>query len=67
MRPYVTEAQNPAPGGARGLAPSSAFAIRMRGVPMRSMTRRPMRTLLAAQFAKARNIALPDYERMAVR
>lgn len=67
MRPYVTEAQKLPPGGASGYAPSSAFAIRMRALSMRSMTRWPMRTLLAAQFAKAGNIALPDYEHTAVR
>jgi 2-polyprenyl-6-methoxyphenol hydroxylase-like FAD-dependent oxidoreductase len=67
MRPYVTEAQKLPPGGASGYAPSSALAIRMRAVSMRSMTRWPMRTLLAAQFAKAGNIALPDYAHTAVR
>jgi hypothetical protein len=67
MRPYVTEAQKLPPGGASGYAPSSALAIRMRAASMRSMTRWPMRTLLAAQFAKAGNIALPDYEHPAVR
>jgi hypothetical protein len=36
-------------------------------VSMRSMTRWPMRSLLAAQFAKAGNIALPDYAHTAVR
>ncbi len=34
---------------------------------MRSMNRRPMRNLMAAQFAKADDIALPDYDRTAVR
>jgi 2-polyprenyl-6-methoxyphenol hydroxylase-like FAD-dependent oxidoreductase len=67
MRPYVTEAQKLPPGGVSGYAPSSAFIIRMRAVSMRWMTRWPMRALLAAQFAKAGNIALPDYEHMAVR
>jgi 2-polyprenyl-6-methoxyphenol hydroxylase-like FAD-dependent oxidoreductase len=67
MRPYVTEAQKLPPGGASGYAPSSALAIRMRAVSMRSMTRWPMRSLLAAQFAKAGNIALPDYAHTAVR
>jgi 2-polyprenyl-6-methoxyphenol hydroxylase-like FAD-dependent oxidoreductase len=67
MRPYVTEAQKLPPGGASGYAPSSALAIRMRAVSMRSMTRWPMRNLLAAQFAKAGNIALPEYAHTAVR
>jgi 2-polyprenyl-6-methoxyphenol hydroxylase-like FAD-dependent oxidoreductase len=66
MRPYVTEAQKLPPGGVSGYAPSSALAIRMRAVSMRSMTRWPMRSLVAAQFAKAGNIALPDYEHIAV-
>jgi 2-polyprenyl-6-methoxyphenol hydroxylase-like FAD-dependent oxidoreductase len=67
MRPYVTEAQKLPPGGASGFAPSSALGIRMRAASMRSMTRWPMRALLAAQFAKAGNITLPDYRRLAVR
>ncbi|MFB9840016.1 FAD-dependent monooxygenase [Actinoallomurus acaciae] len=67
MRPYVTEAQKLPPGGASGFAPSSALAIRMRAASMRSMTRWPMRSLLAAQFAKAGNITLPDYRPLAVR
>jgi 2-polyprenyl-6-methoxyphenol hydroxylase-like FAD-dependent oxidoreductase len=67
MRPYVTEAQKLPPGGASGYAPSSALAIRLRAASMRSMTRWPMRRLLAAQFAKAGNIALPDYGHPAVR
>lgn len=61
MRPYVDQAQELPPGGAKGYAPSSALAIRLRAASMRSMTRWPMRTILAAQFAKAGNIALPDY------
>ncbi|MGE7386535.1 FAD-dependent monooxygenase [Streptomyces sp. NPDC004126] len=61
MRPYVDQAQELPPGGAKGFAPSSALAIRLRAASMRSMTRWPMRNLLAAQFAKASNIALPDY------
>ncbi|GLY80641.1 FAD-dependent monooxygenase [Actinoallomurus iriomotensis] len=67
MRPYVTEAQKLPPGGASGFAPSSALAIRMRAASMRSMTRWPMRSLIAAQFAKAGNITLPDYRPLAVR
>ncbi|MGK4585736.1 FAD-dependent monooxygenase [Kitasatospora sp. HPMI-4] len=67
MRPYVDQAQELPPGGAKGYAPSSALAIRLRAASMRSMTRWPMRNVLAAQFAKAGNIALPDYGRPAVR
>jgi 2-polyprenyl-6-methoxyphenol hydroxylase-like FAD-dependent oxidoreductase len=61
MRPYVTEAQRLPPGGAAGFAPSSALAIRLRAASMRSMTRWPMRAVLARQFAKAGDISLPDY------
>jgi 2-polyprenyl-6-methoxyphenol hydroxylase-like FAD-dependent oxidoreductase len=67
MRPYVDQAQELPPGGAKGYAPSSALAIRLRAASMRSMTRWPMRNVLAAQFAKAGNIALPDYGHLAVR
>ncbi|MFE5791169.1 FAD-dependent monooxygenase [Streptomyces sp. NPDC056503] len=61
MRPYVTQAQELPPGGAAGFAPTSRFGIRMRDLSMRSMTRWPMRGILAAQFAKAGDIALPEY------
>ncbi|MGW4650801.1 hypothetical protein [Kitasatospora sp. NPDC004289] len=45
----------------RGFAPNSALAIRFRAMSMRSMNRWPMRQLLAAQFAKAGDIDLPEY------
>ncbi|MFG2823927.1 FAD-dependent monooxygenase [Kitasatospora sp. NPDC048365] len=61
MRPYVTGAQELPPGGMGGFAPNSALAIRMRAASMRWMTRWPMRPLMAAQFAKAADIDLPDY------
>lgn len=61
MRPYVTRAQQLPPGGAGGYAPCSALAIRMRALSMRAMHRWPMKNLLAAQFAKAEDITLPDY------
>ncbi|MER5734932.1 FAD-dependent monooxygenase [Streptomyces sp. NPDC002262] len=61
MRPYVTQAQELPPGGAAGFAPTGRLGIRMRDLSMRSMTRWPMRAVLAAQFAKAGDIALPDY------
>ncbi|MEU9121138.1 FAD-dependent monooxygenase [Streptomyces sp. NPDC048506] len=61
MRPYVDQAQQLPPGGASGYAPSTVLAIRLRDLSMRSMNRWPMRNLLAAQFAKAGDIALPDY------
>lgn len=61
MRPYVTQAQELPPGGAAGYAPSGRLGIRLRDFSMRSMTRWPMRNLMAAQFAKAGDIALPEY------
>lgn len=61
MRPYVTRAQQLPPGGVSGYAPAGALAIRLRAASMRSMNRWPMRQVLAAQFAKAGDIALPDY------
>ncbi len=64
MRDYVGRAQQLPPGGAAGFAPSSALGIRLRDLSMRSMTRWPVRNLLAAQFAKAGDIALPDYGRI---
>ncbi|MER5479321.1 FAD-dependent monooxygenase [Streptomyces sp. NPDC002734] len=61
MRPYVTQAQQLPPGGASSFAPSSRTGIRLRDLSMRQMTRWPIRSLLAAQFAKAGDIALPEY------
>ncbi|WP_030690586.1 FAD-dependent monooxygenase [Streptomyces globisporus] len=61
IRPYVSQAQQLPPGGASGFAPSGRLGIRLRDLSMRQMTRWPMRNLLAAQFAKAGDIALPEY------
>ncbi|MFI1200312.1 FAD-dependent monooxygenase [Streptomyces sp. NPDC020883] len=61
MRPYVSQAQQLPPRGVAGYAPSGALGIRLRDLSMRSMTRWPMRNLLAAQFAKGGAIALPEY------
>ncbi|GAA0948460.1 FAD-dependent monooxygenase [Nonomuraea longicatena] len=61
MRPYVSQAQELPPGGVSGFAPSGRLGIRLRNLSMRQMTRWPMRNLLAAQFAKAGDIALPEY------
>ncbi|QMU70711.1 FAD-dependent monooxygenase [Streptacidiphilus sp. P02-A3a] len=61
MRPYVSQAQELPPGGASGYAPRSAFAIGARTLSMRGMNHWPMRNIMAAQFAKAGDIALPDY------
>jgi 2-polyprenyl-6-methoxyphenol hydroxylase-like FAD-dependent oxidoreductase len=60
-RPYVATAQELPPGGVRGYAPNSALMIRLQAVSMRAMTRWPMRPILERQFAKAGDIALPDY------
>ena len=60
-RPYVSTAQELPPGGVDGYAPRSALAIRLRTALMRAMTRWPMRPFLERQFAKAGDIALPDY------
>jgi len=61
MRPYVARGQEFPPGGVAGFAPNRQAVIRMRMISMRWMTRWPMRALIAAQFAKAGDIALPDY------
>ncbi len=61
MRPYVTRGQQLPPGGVRAYAPHRALSIRLQAASMRSMTRWPMRSLLAGQFAKAGGITLPDY------
>ncbi|MER7673953.1 FAD-dependent monooxygenase [Kitasatospora sp. NPDC096128] len=61
MRPYVARAQELPPGGVGGYAPDSALMIRLRAASMRWMGRWPLRAVLAAQFAKAGDIALPDY------
>ncbi len=60
-RPYITTAQQLPPGGVNGYAPRSALAIRLRTASMRAMTHWPMRPILERQFAKAGDIALPDY------
>ena len=60
-RPYVATAQELPPGGVNGYAPRGALAIRLRTASMRAMTHWPMRPILERQFAKAGDIALPDY------
>ncbi len=61
MRPYVAQAQALPPGGVAGFAPSSRFGIWLHTLSMRSMTRWPMRSLLAGVFQKADAIELPDF------
>lgn len=67
MRPYVERSQQLPPGGVSGYAPKSAAYIRMRTASMAWMTRWPLRSIMAGQFAKAGDIALPDYDRVATR
>jgi hypothetical protein len=67
MRPYVTRSQQLPPLGIRGFAPDSAIAIGLRNASMRWMSRWPMRTLMAGQFAKAAGIELPEYAALARR
>ncbi len=62
LRPYVSRSQQLPPGGLGGFAPNRASAIRVRAASMRWMARRPLRPLLARQFAKAGDIELPDYD-----
>jgi 2-polyprenyl-6-methoxyphenol hydroxylase-like FAD-dependent oxidoreductase len=64
MRPYVGTAQQLPPGGVSGYAPGSALGIRLRNLSMRWMTRWPIRPVLARQFGKAADIALPDYRHL---
>lgn len=60
LRPYATACQQLPPGGVRSFAPMTRTAIRFQAASMRSMTRWPMRSIMARQAAKAADIALPD-------
>jgi 2-polyprenyl-6-methoxyphenol hydroxylase-like FAD-dependent oxidoreductase len=62
LRPYVTTAQKLPPGGVSAFAPSRAPEIRLRHASMRLMLRRPFKQLISAQFDKAGDIELPDYQ-----
>jgi 2-polyprenyl-6-methoxyphenol hydroxylase-like FAD-dependent oxidoreductase len=66
MRPYVERSQKLPPGGVSGYAPRSAAYIKARTASMGAMTRWPLRSLMARQFAKAGDIALPAYEQAPV-
>lgn len=66
MRPYVAQAQELPPMGMAGFAPSNRFMIGLSSLSMRSMTRWPMRPLVAKHFTKADAIDLPDYAPAAV-
>lgn len=64
LRDYVAAGLELPPGGLNGYAPRSRTMIRLRALSMRMMLRRPMRQILAGQFAKAGAIELPDYDRI---
>ncbi|MEV4411892.1 FAD-dependent monooxygenase [Catellatospora sp. NPDC049609] len=61
MRPYVKQCQQLPPGGVRGMLPDSRWAIALRDLSTRMMTRRPLAGLMAKQAAKADAITLPAY------
>lgn len=61
LRPYVAQAQQLPPGGVAGFLPGTRAALALRLQVVRWMTRRPLRALVAGQFAKAGSLALPDY------
>jgi 2-polyprenyl-6-methoxyphenol hydroxylase-like FAD-dependent oxidoreductase len=66
LRPYVTNAQQLPPGGIRGYAPASRFAIRSRTFSTRLMVSRPLRGLVKKLFfSRAEAIDLPDYSAVA--
>lgn len=67
MRPYVERSQKLPPGGVSGYAPKSSAYIKARIATMGWMTRWPLRSMMASQFAKAGDIALPDYGQPALR
>jgi 2-polyprenyl-6-methoxyphenol hydroxylase-like FAD-dependent oxidoreductase len=62
LRTYVTTAQKLPPGGVNAFAPTRALDIRLRQASMRLMLRWPFKQLIAAQFDRAGDIELPDYE-----
>lgn len=62
MRPFITRTQQLPPAGVAGYAPKSRAAIALSRFSYWSMNRWPVRNLMAAQFAKADGIDLPDYE-----
>jgi 2-polyprenyl-6-methoxyphenol hydroxylase-like FAD-dependent oxidoreductase len=61
MADYVASGLTLPPGGMSLFAPRSRAVVRLRGLSMGMMTRRPWRRLLAKQFGKADAITLPDY------
>jgi 2-polyprenyl-6-methoxyphenol hydroxylase-like FAD-dependent oxidoreductase len=67
MKDYVAKALELPPGGVGGFAPNRALMIRLRNLSMRSMTRWPMRNLIAKQFQKSDGIVLKNYTTAATR
>ncbi|MEV0271117.1 FAD-dependent monooxygenase [Hamadaea sp. NPDC050747] len=63
MAAYVKQAQELPPGGAKGMAPGSAFMISMRNLSMRMSTHWPMKNVMAKFMSKADAITLKDYRR----
>ncbi|XVU23639.1 FAD-dependent monooxygenase [Actinoplanes sp. CA-054009] len=63
MSAYVASGMQLPPGGMHGFAPRNRLMIRARAASMRSMSRWPMRQMLAKQFGKADAITLKDYGR----
>ncbi|MEJ3651801.1 FAD-dependent monooxygenase [Actinomycetes bacterium KLBMP 9759] len=66
LRPYVTSGQELPPMGIDGFAPRTRLALTMSRSSMKWMTRWPLRLLAERFFAKASEIALPDYPRSLV-
>ena len=62
MQAYVDACTALPPGGVGAYAPQSRLMIRLRQVSMRSMARRPMRSILEREFRKGDAMKLPDYE-----
>jgi 2-polyprenyl-6-methoxyphenol hydroxylase-like FAD-dependent oxidoreductase len=63
MADYVTSGLELPPGGMALFAPKSRLMIALRAMSWRSMSRWPMRTMLAKQFAKSDNFTLKAYGR----
>ncbi|GAB2618632.1 FAD-dependent oxidoreductase [Paractinoplanes abujensis] len=61
MAAYVADGIQLPPGGMAAFAPNSRLTIRLRALSMNSMSRWPMKHLLAGHFTKAEAITLKDY------
>jgi 2-polyprenyl-6-methoxyphenol hydroxylase-like FAD-dependent oxidoreductase len=61
LRGYVAQCQKMPPGGINGFLPRGAAMLWMRNLSMRSMTRWPMRAIMARSFGKADAITPRDY------